>query len=74
MANKKLIKQFGAMYKQIYNITPSVYAGIALALHRKYGWEYEQINDLFMEVAGDMERVCAGRCEYVTDVRGRDWH
>ena len=49
MANKKLIKQFGAMYKQIHNITPSVYAGIALALHRKYGWGYKRINELFME-------------------------
>lgn len=26
---------------------PEVYAGIALALQRNYGWDYEQINELF---------------------------
>jgi hypothetical protein len=26
-----------------------VYAGIALALHRKHGWGYNRINDLFAE-------------------------
>ncbi len=78
MANKKLIKQFGAMYKQIHNITPSVYAGIALALHRKYGWEYEQINDLFMEsqviwnecVQGDVNMLQMCEDETGIDVRG----
>lgn len=33
----------------IEKITPEVYAGIALALHRKYGWGYKRINDLFTE-------------------------
>lgn len=47
--NNRLINQYKAIYKQIQNITPEVYACIALALHRKYGWEYEAINDLFCE-------------------------
>ena len=47
--NDKLIEQFKYMYKKIEQITPDVYAGIALALHRKCGWDYEQINELFEE-------------------------
>ena len=47
--NSKLINQYKAMYKQIQQITPEVYAGIALALHRKHGWGYQRINDLFCE-------------------------
>lgn len=45
--NNKLINQYKEMYRQINNITPEVYAGIALALHRKCGWGYHRINDLF---------------------------
>lgn len=37
------------LYKKIEQITPEVYAGIALTLHRKYGWGYKRINDLFEE-------------------------
>lgn len=47
--NNRLIQQYKAMYRQIQNITPEVYAGIALALHRKHGWGYQRINDLFCE-------------------------
>ncbi len=47
--NKRLLKQCKAMYKQINLITPNLYAGIALALHRKYGWGFKRINDLFNE-------------------------
>lgn len=49
MANKKLIERYKVMYQQINNITPEVYAGIALALHRTYGWGYERINKVFSE-------------------------
>lgn len=49
MANKRLVNQFKAMYQQINQITPQVYAGIALSLHRKYGWGFKRINDLFTE-------------------------
>ncbi len=79
MANKKLIKQFGVMYKQIQNITPSVYAGIALALHRKYGWGYKRISDLFEEsqeiwnecVQGDVNMLQMCEDETGIDVRNR---
>lgn len=49
MKNNALINQYKQLSKQVQNITPQVYAGIALALSRKYGWEYEQINELFAE-------------------------
>ena len=47
--NNILIEQYKTMYKKIQQITPEVYAGIALALHRKYGGGYKRINDLFSE-------------------------
>lgn len=47
--NNILIEQYKTMYKKIQQITPEVYAGIALALHRKHGWGYKRINDLFSE-------------------------
>lgn len=49
MKNNTLINQCKQLSKQVQNITPQVYAGIAPALYRKHGWEYEQINDLFTE-------------------------
>ena len=45
--NKFLIEQMKNLHKSINNITPQVYAGIALALHREYGWGYKRINRLF---------------------------
>lgn len=45
--NNRLINQYKLMYQKIKEITPEVYAGIALALHRKHGWGYKRINDLF---------------------------
>jgi hypothetical protein len=45
--NKRLINQCKAMYKQIEQTTPNVYAGIAIALHRRYGWGFKRINDIF---------------------------
>lgn len=47
--NKHLIDQMKRVQKNINNITPAVYAGIALALYRKYGWRFKRINDLFAE-------------------------
>lgn len=47
--NNNLINNYKMLYKKIEQITPEVYAGIALALHRKYGWGYKRINDLFSE-------------------------
>ena len=47
--NNYLINKYKMLYKKIEQITPEVYAGIALALHRKCGWGYKRINDLFVE-------------------------
>lgn len=47
-------------------LTPHVYAGIALALHRQCGWGFKRINRLFAESQriweadnGDMVEQCA---------------
>ena len=45
--NNKLINQYKEMYKQIDQITPKVYAALALALHREYGWGYTRIARAF---------------------------
>jgi hypothetical protein len=47
--NKQLNKLLAKMERQCREITPSVYACIALALHRKYGWGFKRISDLFAE-------------------------
>ena len=47
--NNYLINKYKILYKKINQIIPEVYAGIALALHRKCGWGYKRINDLFEE-------------------------
>ena len=47
--NSYLINKYKILYNKINQITPEVYAGIALALHRKCGWGYKRINDLFEE-------------------------
>ena len=41
--NNKLVNQYKEMYKQINQITPKVYAALAIALHREYGWGYTRI-------------------------------
>lgn len=47
--NNDLINRYKMLYEKVQQIVPEVYAGIALALYRKHGWTYEQINDLFCE-------------------------
>lgn len=37
MANKRLVNQYKAMYQQINQITPQVYAALSLALNRFHG-------------------------------------
>ena len=66
--NNKLINQCKAMYRQIQEITPQVYASIAIALHRK-GMEFEEINDIFaasqeiwtecLESGVNMQKLCS---------------
>lgn len=45
--NKAFIEQMKRLHQTVNNVTPEVYAGIALALHRKHGWGFQRINDLF---------------------------
>ena len=47
--NNELINRYKLMYQKINQITPQVYAALALALHRKHGWGFKRINDLFCE-------------------------
>lgn len=47
--NNVLIANMKRMQKEINSVVPNVYAGIALSLHRKHGWGYKRINDLFKE-------------------------
>ena len=47
--NNFLINQYKKLQEEIRDTTPTVYAAIALSLHRKYGWGYKRINDLFNE-------------------------
>lgn len=47
--NNAFINRQKRLAKEINDITPKVYAGLALALHRKHGWGYKRINDLFLE-------------------------
>lgn len=47
--NNVLIANMQRAQREINNIVPNVYAGIALALHRKYGWGYKRIDALFKE-------------------------
>ena len=42
--NNFLINQYRKLQENIRDTTPTVYAGIALALHRKYGWGFKRIN------------------------------
>lgn len=47
--NKQLNKLLAKMERQCREITPSVYAAIALALWRKRGWRFQRISDLFAD-------------------------
>lgn len=71
---------------KINQITPQVYAALALALHRKYGWGYKRINALFEEsgtiwqecINGDVNMI--KMCEDETNIRivdsvlGGEWY
>lgn len=47
--NNLLIANMKRVQREIDNTLPYIYAGIALSLHRKHGWGYKRINDLFNE-------------------------
>ena len=45
--NNLLIANMKRVQREIDNILPCIYAGIALSLHRNYWWGFKRINDLF---------------------------
>lgn len=47
--NNAFINQQKLLYQKINQITPNVYASLALALHRTYGWGFQRINRVFCE-------------------------
>lgn len=49
MKNNFLINQYKRLAQEINNVTPQVYAGIALTLSRNYGWGSEEISGLFAQ-------------------------
>lgn len=58
--NKNLTKLLAKMERRCREITPEVYACIALALRRKCGWGYKRISDLFAE-SQDIWNECIQR-------------
>lgn len=79
MARKDLTKLLALMDRKCKEITPSVYASIAIALHRKYGWGFQRISALFAEsqevwnecIQGDISMVEMCEKETGIDVRNR---
>lgn len=65
--NKALIEQMKLVRKMINDVTPSVYAGVALALHRKHWWGFKRINDLFSE-SEEIWHYCVENGESMTDL------
>ena len=47
--NKALIDQYKYVYKQTHQITPAIYASMAMALHRVYGFGFDRIDKVFSE-------------------------
>lgn len=47
--NNDLINRYKTLYRKIEQITPQVYACLALALHRRHGWGFKRINDIFID-------------------------
>lgn len=45
--NNLLIANMKRVQREIDNVLPCVYAGIALSLHRKHGWGFKRIDALF---------------------------
>ena len=45
--NKNLIEQYKYLYRKASDITPSVYASIAIPLVENYGWNGDEVEDLF---------------------------
>lgn len=51
------------MYQQTQQLTPAIYASIAIALHER-GWGYKRINDLFC----DSQQIWEDHSGNITDM------
>lgn len=72
--NNAFINAMKQVKKESANITPAIYASIAIALHTEYGFGYERINKVFAESqkiwtehTGDIEGMIA-KCEKETGI------
>ena len=80
MSNKALNKLLAKLERKCREITPEVYACIALALWRKYGWRFKRISDLFAEsqtiwnecIQGDLNMIQMCLEETGIDVQGTE--
>ena len=43
----RLLKQKKQLNREIEDVAPSIYAAVALALHRRYGWGVKSISKVF---------------------------
>lgn len=49
-------------------MVPQIYAAIAIALHRTYGFGYKRINDVFRRITAHLGKLCWGRSRYGKEV------
>ena len=54
MTTKQKLKEYDNRSKQkleeeVKNLVPGVYASLAIALHRNWGWGFKRINQLFSQ-------------------------
>lgn len=60
MTTKQKLKEYDNRSKQkleeeVKNLVPGVYASLAIALHRNWGWGFKRINRLFSQSQGIWE-------------------
>lgn len=72
--NRQLINQFKYVYKTAQDITPSVYASIAIPLITKYGWTQDEVEQLFLDSQDEWQNSIGSndnmilRCERITGI------
>ena len=72
--DRKKIEQLKRVQKEINNVTPSVYAAIAIGLYEEHGWTPDMISDLFAYTQ-ELWGACATKdismikwCEEITGI------
>ena len=75
--DKGRINMLKMVQQEIKNVTPSVYAAIAIGLVEEYGWDENQVHDLFTYTQG-LWSACAEKnismrkwCEELTGIELR---